>query len=236
VPSRIKLEVSASWPDSRRQYRQLCSIALALDVVGDRWALLLLRELFAGPKRFTDLAAGLPGVGTAVLSERLRQLEHHGLVSRRRLCRPAPALLYHLTARGWALDPVLTGLAQWGAVYLAGRDDLTTCGRWLLQAMAATFTTPPAGVETTNFVLDGEGCHVLVTGERLVARDGLREDARITVRGTVRDLHMLATSPRKVAAPSQRFAVEGDRRSADRLLEHLVLALQRAAATETPTT
>lgn len=85
-------------------------------MVGDRGALLLLRELFAGPKRFTDLAVGLPGVGTAVLSERLRQLEHHGLLSRRCLGRPAPALLYQLTARGWALDPVPTGLAQWGAV------------------------------------------------------------------------------------------------------------------------
>jgi HxlR-like helix-turn-helix protein len=105
-----------------------------------------------------------------VLSERLRQLEH-GLVSGRRLGCPAPALFYQLTARAWALDPVLTGLAQWGAV------------SWL----------PPNGWWL------GMGC---------------------------------------VKAPASLFGpqCEGDRRSAGRLLEHLVLALQRAAAMETPTT
>lgn len=66
-------------------------------------------------------AGRLPGVGTAVLSERLRQLERHGLVSRRRLSPPAPAQVYELTTRGAALDSVFTGLAQWGAVYIAGR-------------------------------------------------------------------------------------------------------------------
>lgn len=217
-------------PDFRRQYGQLCPVALALDVVGDRWALLIVRELFAGPKRFTDLATGLPGVGSAVLSERLRQLEQNGLIARRRLGPPAPALLYQLTSHGRALDPILTGLAQWGAVYLAGRNDLTSRGRWLLQAMAATAATPPAGAETANFVLDGEECHVLVAGERLVARDGLRAGARITVRGAARDLYLLATSAEKPSACSKRFSVEGNRRSADRLLNHLVLAVQRAAA------
>ena len=236
VPSKSKAHEVGAGLDSRRRYGQLCSIALALDVVGDRWALLLLRELFAGPKRFTDLAAGLPGVGTAVLSERLRRLGHHGLVSRRRLSPPAPAQVYELTARGTALDPVLTGLAEWGAVYMAGRDDLTTRGRWLLQAMAATARTPPPGLETTNFVLDSEECHVLVAREGLVARDGLRAGARITVRGTARDLYLLATSSGKSTASAERFAVDGDRRSATRLLDHLVLGVQRAAATGMPKT
>lgn len=199
-------------------------------MVGDRWDLLLLRELFAGPKRFTDLAAGLPGVGTAVLSERLRRLEHAGLVSRRRLGPPAPAHLYQLTARGWALDPVLTALTQWGAVYLARRGDLTSRGRWLLQAMAATVTAQP-GVEIANFILDGEEFHVRVAGERLVARDGLHAGARVTVRGWVRDLYALVTSRRQPATPSRRFVVEGDRRSADRLLDHLLRGIRKAATT-----
>src|SRR5258708_27372090 len=139
----------------RRQYGELCPIALALDVVGERWVLLLLRELFAGPKRFTDLAEGLPGIGTSILTERLRQLENHGVLSRRRLGPPARAQVYELTARGAALKPVLAGLVRWGAVYLAGKgEDLTTRGRWLLQAMAAAVGTSPRGVVTTNFVLD----------------------------------------------------------------------------------
>ncbi len=204
-------------------------MALALDVVGDRWALLLLRELFAGPKRFTDLAAGLPGVGTAVLSERLRQLVHHGLVQRRRLGPPAPALVYQLTPRGAALDAVLVGLARWGAVYLAGGQDLASRGRWLLQAMAATAAAPPADLEAVNFVLDGEESHVRVTRGRLAARDGLHASARSTVRGTVRDLYLLATAPRLRAASSGPFEVEGDRESARRLLDHLILSVHQAA-------
>src|SRR5260370_37741255 len=105
---------------ARRQYGERCPIVLALDVVGERWALLLPRELFAGPKRFTDLAEGLPGIGTSVLTERLRQLENDGVVSRRRLGPPAPAQVYELTARGAGLKPALPGRGQRGAAPLVG--------------------------------------------------------------------------------------------------------------------
>src|SRR5260370_1739236 len=150
----------------RRQYGELCPIALALDVVGERRALLLLRELFAGPNRFTDLAEGLPGIGTSVLAERLRQLENDGLVSRRRLGPPARAQVYELTARGAALKPVLAGLVWWGAVYLAGKgEDLTTRGRWLLQAMATAAGNPPPGTMTPTFVLHGQGSSFMDTQE-----------------------------------------------------------------------
>lgn len=216
---------------TRRRYGQLCSLALALDVVGERWSLLLLRELFAGPKRFTDLLVGLPGIGTAILSERLRQLEEQGLVGRRRLGPPAPAVIYHLTARGSALDPVLSGLARWGIVYMTGRGKLTSRPRWLLQAMAAAAPTPTPEIKAvTNFVLDGEESHLKVVGERLSARDGLRLEARVTIRGTARDLYALATSPLKGPVSLRRFVVEGDRRAAAQLLNHLVLGVRQAAA------
>ncbi len=215
----------------RRQYGELCPIALALDVVGERWALLLLRELFAGPKRFTDLAEGLPGIGTSVLAERLRQLENDGLVSRRRLGPPARAQVYELTARGAALKPVLAGLVTWGSVYLVGKDaDLSTRGRWLLQAMAITAGTLPRGIVTTNFVLDGEESSLVVTKEGVEARDGLDSGAQLTIRGTARDLHRIATSANKGKARSKPFIVDGDRRSADRLLGHLAEGIRRAAA------
>ena len=214
-----------------RSYEQLCPLALALDVVGERWTPLLLRELFAGPKRFTDLLDGLPGIGTAILSERLRQLEHHGLVSRRRLGPPAPAVVYQLTARGAALDPVLTGLAQWGAVYLAGQGNLTSRGRWLLQGLAATAPPPSHGLEpVTNFILDGEECHLLVAGGRMVARDGLRHGARLTIQGKTKDLGALATSRATRPAVLRQLVVDGDRRSAERLLAYLALGVHQAAA------
>ncbi len=220
----------------RRQYGELCPIALALDVVGERWALLVLRELFAGPKRFTDLAEGLPGIGTSVLAERLRQLENDGLVSRRRLGPPARAQVYELTARGAALKPVLAGLVTWGSVYLVaeGSEDLATRGRWLLQAMATAAGTSPRGIVTTNFVLDGEESSLVVTNEGLDARDGLDTGAQLTIRGTARDLHRIATSANKAKAHSKRFIVDGDRRSADRLLDHLAEGIRRAAAPAGP--
>ena len=219
----------------RRQYGQLCPIALALDVVGERWALLLLRELFAGPKRFTDLAEGLPGIGTSVLSERLRQLENDGLVSRRRLGPPVRAQVYELTARGAAIKPVLAALVTWGAVYLAGEGaDLANRGRWLLQAMATTARTPPRGIVTTNFVLDGPESSLVVTKEGVEARDGLETGAQLTIRGTARDLHRIATSASKGKAHSKRFIVDGDRRSADRLLDYIAEGIRRAAAPAVP--
>lgn len=98
-----------------RSYRDACGIARALDVVGDRWALLVIRDLLLGPQRFTDLRAGLPGVSPDVLSQRLRELEEAGVLARRRLPPPAASQVYELTARGRALEPVLLELGRWGA-------------------------------------------------------------------------------------------------------------------------
>ena len=99
---------------TRRSYDHHCPIARALDAVGDRWALLVVRELMAGPRRYTDLHADLPGVSTDMLAARLRDLEQEGVVQRRTLARPAPAKVYELTERGRRLLPVLTELAAWG--------------------------------------------------------------------------------------------------------------------------
>ncbi|WP_326807682.1 MULTISPECIES: helix-turn-helix domain-containing protein [unclassified Streptomyces] len=103
---------------TRRSYDQFCAIARALDSVGDRWALLIVRELLAGPRRYTDLHADLPGVSTDVLASRLRLLESEGLAERRRQPRPASAYVYELTPRGSALLPVLSALAAWGGLAL----------------------------------------------------------------------------------------------------------------------
>ncbi|MEU1280577.1 winged helix-turn-helix transcriptional regulator [Streptomyces sp. NPDC005805] len=99
----------------RRSYDQYCAAARALDVVGDRWTLLVVRELLAGPRRYTDLHADLPGVSTDVLAARLKDMEQTGLATRRRLPPPAAASVYELTGRGRALLPVLGALAVWGA-------------------------------------------------------------------------------------------------------------------------
>jgi DNA-binding HxlR family transcriptional regulator/putative sterol carrier protein len=98
-----------------RTYDDGCAAAHALDLVGERWALLVVRELLLGPKRFTDLRAGLPGLSPDVLSQRLRELEQAGLVRRRKLAPPAGSRVYQLTDRGLALEPILLELGRWGS-------------------------------------------------------------------------------------------------------------------------
>jgi DNA-binding HxlR family transcriptional regulator len=99
----------------RRSYDQYCAAARALDVVGDRWTLLIVRELLAGPRRYTDLHADLPGVSTDMLAGRLKDMEGAELVTRRRMPPPVSAYVYELTRRGRDLLPVLRALAEWGA-------------------------------------------------------------------------------------------------------------------------
>ena len=103
-----------------RSYRQFCGLAKGLDVVGDRWTLLIVRELLIrGPSRYSDLRAGLPGIPTNLLADRLRELEAAGLLEHEMASAPAPAALYKLTSRGEALEAVIAALGQWAAPLLA---------------------------------------------------------------------------------------------------------------------
>jgi DNA-binding HxlR family transcriptional regulator len=105
-----------------RTYGDPCGIARALDLVGERWALLVVRELLLGPKRFTDLRGGLPNLSPDVLSQRLRELEAAGIVERRKLPPPAGSQVYELTARGRELDQVVLALGRFGSTAPLPRD------------------------------------------------------------------------------------------------------------------
>ena len=98
-----------------RTYGDACGIARALDILGERWALMTVRELLLGPKRFTDLRAGLPHASPNILSQRLRELEQAGIVRKRRLPPPAASQVYELTDRGNEIAPVLDALGTWGS-------------------------------------------------------------------------------------------------------------------------
>lgn len=98
-----------------RSYGDPCGIARALDLIGERWALLVVRELLLGPKRFTDLRAGLPHVGPDMLAQRLRELEHAGVITRDKMPPPAAARVYELTEWGRQLEPVVLALGRWGS-------------------------------------------------------------------------------------------------------------------------
>jgi DNA-binding HxlR family transcriptional regulator len=131
-----------------RSYGEYCSIARGLDVAGDRWTLLIVRELLLqGSCRFTDLKNGLPGIATNLLSARLKELEDAGLVTREDAPPPVATALYTLTEDGRALEPVLKALGRWGLRYMtAERLSDSFQAQWLAYA-PAWFTTDadPAG-------------------------------------------------------------------------------------------
>jgi DNA-binding HxlR family transcriptional regulator len=107
-----------------RSYSQYCSIAKALDVVGDRWSLLIIRELLTrGPCRYTDLKNGLPGIASNLLSDRIRELESAGLIRREEAPPPVATTLFHLTQTGSELRPVLAALGRWGVRFMTTRGD-----------------------------------------------------------------------------------------------------------------
>jgi DNA-binding HxlR family transcriptional regulator len=126
-----------------RTYGDRCAAARALDLVGQRWALLVVRELLLGPKRFTDLAAGMPNAKPSVLSQRLRELEQGGVVHRRKLGPPARATVYELTDEGRDLEPIVVALGQWGRRLPApagaahGTDSLVLALKWRFDPAAA---------------------------------------------------------------------------------------------------
>ena len=123
-----------------RTYDQFCGIARALDLVGERWALLVVRDLILGPKRFTDLRRGLEGIGTNVLAARLKELERAGVIQRRTLPPPAASTVYELTDYGRAVEGPLLALGRWGALSMGTRQPGQTLrSEWLAVALKAFF-------------------------------------------------------------------------------------------------
>ena len=125
---------------SSRAYGQYCGFARALEVVGERWALLIVRDLLVAPKRFTDLLQGLPGIPSNVLTTRLKELEHAGVARRRILPRPSRAVVYELTEYGLELEDVVHRLGLWGAKAMGDpRPDEVVTVDSLVTALRTTF-------------------------------------------------------------------------------------------------
>jgi DNA-binding HxlR family transcriptional regulator len=161
-----------------RSYRDLCGIARALDVVGERWALLVVRELIFGPKRFADLHRGLPGMSQNVLTQRLRDLEESGVVARTRALPPTSGVVYELTGHGRDLEPVLMALGRWGSPLPPGPDSARELSPdALIVALRTTFDPSAAsGMRTTvQIELPGDAFALTIQSGRL---DVVRGDAR----------------------------------------------------------
>ena len=135
---------TSKYPTTPRSYEHFCGLAFALDAVGERWALLVVRELLAGPRRFSDLMAGLPGVATNTLTSRLDELEQRGLIIRHQLPPPQASAVYELSVRGRALEPAIVELVRWAAPEVAraghaGRRLAPLRSSWLALALKAFF-------------------------------------------------------------------------------------------------
>jgi DNA-binding HxlR family transcriptional regulator len=169
---------------SARRYGQFCPLAKALDVLGERWTLLIVRELLAGPKRFTDLRKGLAGLATDLLAARLRDLQEAGVIIRRDVPPPTPATVYELTERGIALKPAILELARWGRPLLRDPADDRLPDSALLLGLEAAFH-PEAAVgldETYDIEVDGERVTVRVHDRTVdVTSGGAREHVTVKI-------------------------------------------------------
>ncbi|GHH66506.1 DNA-binding HxlR family transcriptional regulator [Streptomyces umbrinus] len=139
-----------------RSYEQTCFVARALDVLGERWTLLIVRELVLGPRRYGDLLDALPGIGTNLLAARLKHLERYNVLHRTPLPGPGRAAAYALTDRGEALMPVLASLAEWGAGLQAPPSHYTSRTAWGVVAMRITAPEQAADFDTITELVVGE--------------------------------------------------------------------------------
>ena len=194
-----------------RTYNQYCGLARALDLVGERWALLVLRELTLGGKRFTDLREGLPGIGTNVLATRLRELQADGIVRKLRLMPPADTTVYMLTEYGVGLVPAMLALGRWGVQTMGPRDpDQELRSGWVAVAMQAFFQ--PGNVDATLELNLADGpFRIEIDGDRIDIGPGHAPDADL--RMTVDDDALLGYLRGEAPAPK----AEGDQKLLRRL-------------------
>ena len=134
---------TAKSTNPERTYGQYCPIAAGLDLIGDRWTLLMLRELSMGDRRFTDLRAALPGIAPNLLTERLRSLQSIGLITAVELPPPAARSVYSLTEAGKRVEPVLRSVARFGAAYLSGEPNETLDAKRVAYALLAPWRRRP---------------------------------------------------------------------------------------------
>jgi DNA-binding HxlR family transcriptional regulator/putative sterol carrier protein len=215
------------------RYDQYCPVARALELVGERWTLLIARELLLGPRRFTDLMAGIPRISSNVLAARLKELEHAGMVSRRSLPPPAASTVYELNPDEWGLAGVLAAMAQWGMTLL-GRPRRTDAirGRWLVLGLAVTATVSAADDTTYELRIDDDTLELRVRAGKIQPRQGPADapDAVITMEATT--LAELTDGELEIAQAltNELVVIDGDEAAGRRLLEAFRARAVKSAA------
>jgi DNA-binding HxlR family transcriptional regulator len=205
-----------------RSYGDACGIARALDVVGERWALLVVRELLLGPQRFSDLRRALPNAASNVVANRLRELERRGVVARRTLPPPAASSVYELTAWGRELEPIVLALGTWGVrVPLPPPPTTLSATSVLLFLRTCARPDPGAAPMVCRLDLDGRVWTVGVERGRLHIQAGEPTDPDVSLRADPQVLNRLLDHPSELdaAVSDGSAAVTGDRSVLRRLLD-----------------
>jgi len=204
-----------------KSYGQRCSLARALDVVGERWSMLILRELTLGARRYRDLLDGLPGVPTNLLATRLKDLQAFGVITKRTLPAPAGVTVYELTEAGHALRPALTELREWGSRYGPVPTDADEVRpSWALMSASTRPTALPTG-RTCELRIGAEPFQLTATDSALnvLAGPAPVADAVITMPPATLYALMMGHSP------TSTITVTGDSQTAQQVLETLSGAL-----------
>jgi DNA-binding HxlR family transcriptional regulator len=207
---------------AKRTYGDRCGMARALDLVGERWALLVVRELLLGPKRFTDLRAGLPNVSTDILAQRLRELEAAGVVRRGKLPPPAGSRIYELTERGAELEPIVLALGRWGSVAPFPPGEATMGADAVVLALKSLFAPSAADGLSARYELRlGEHRYrVRVADGAIEVARGSADAPDATIETDPGTLATLLWHGRKLteARRAGDVAIEGDARAVGRFL------------------
>jgi DNA-binding HxlR family transcriptional regulator/putative sterol carrier protein len=204
------------------RYQQYCALARTLDVAGDRWTLLIVRELAPGPRRFTDLVEGLPGISRRILTERLRQLERDGVIARRELPPPAARQVYALTDDGRDLATAMAGLIAWGARRLGEREPGEAFRpRWPAVAMAnlADGEAAEGTTEIYQYLVGDAAFYFTVDDGSIEVHDGRAREAAVVVTTDEETWADIASGKTKasVAAENGSLTIAGDPEAAKRL-------------------
>jgi DNA-binding HxlR family transcriptional regulator len=204
----------------RREYDQSCSLACALDRIGERWSLLIVRELSLGPLRFSDLVRNVGGAPTDVLTKRLRDLERHDIVRRRELTPPATGVAYELTDVGWALERPMVELGRWGMHFERVDDVVDLAPTSLANAIRVIAQPPQEAQMTIGLRAGGQSYWLRIEGGWIAAGRGEAENPSLTLTGESGDvLGALVVGE----AAEGGVEIEGDREALEQLRAMVVL-------------
>jgi DNA-binding HxlR family transcriptional regulator len=206
-----------------RTYGDGCGIAHALDLLGERWALLAVRELLLGPKRFTDLRDGLPNASPNVLAQRLRELEQAGVVEHRKLPPPAGSWIYELSDWGRELKPIVLSLGMWALRSPSFPDGGPVSSDSVILALGTFFDADAAGDLTASYELRlGENAFNVRVADRAIDVDrGAAGDAQAIIETDAATLSALIWERRELADALRAgdITIEGDKRAVTRFLD-----------------